>query len=57
MRYAVVVVLDTDDDPKRLANEIVSGLEFEHRTTVRSVVVRTDDGEAVAGYGRQEGEK
>jgi hypothetical protein len=57
MRYAVVVMLDTDDDPKGLANEIMSGLEFEHRTTVRSVVVRTEDGEAVAVYDRQEGEK
>lgn len=57
MRYAVIVMLDTDDDPKGLANEIVCGLEFEHRTTVRSVVVRTDDGEAVAVYERQEGAK
>lgn len=57
MRYVMVVMLDTDDDPKGLANEIVSGLEFEHRTTVRSVVVRTNDGEAVAVYDRQEGEK
>jgi hypothetical protein len=57
MRYVMVVMLDTDDDPKGLANEIVSGLEFEHRTTVSSLVVRTDDGEAVAVYDRQEGEK
>ena len=57
MRYAVVVMLDTDDDPKGLANEIVSGLEFEHRTTVRSVVVLTGDGAAVAVYDCKEGEK
>ena len=57
MRYVVVVMLDTDDEPKGLASEIVSGLEFEHRTTVRSVVVLTQDGEAVAVYDRKEGEK
>ena len=57
MRYAVVVMLDTDDDPKEIANEIVSGLEFEHRTTVRSVVVLTEDGEEVAVYDRKEEEK
>ncbi len=57
MRYATVVMLDTDDDPKELANEIVSGLEFEHRTTVRSVVVLTEDGEEVAVYDRKEEEK
>ena len=55
MRYATVVMLDTDLDPKELANEIVSGLEFEHRTTVRSVVVLTEDGVAV--YDRKEEEK
>ena len=57
MRYATVVMLDTDDDPKELANEIVSGLEFEHRVTVRSVVVLTEDGEEVAVYDRKEEEK
>ena len=57
MRYATVVMLDTDNDPKELANEIVSGLEFEHRTTVRSVVVLTEDGEEVAVYDRKEEEK
>lgn len=57
MRYATVVMLDTDDDPKELANEIVSGLEFEHRTTVRSVVVLTEEGEEVAVYDRKEEEK
>ena len=57
MRYATVVMLDTDLDPKELANEIVSGLEFEHRTTVRSVVVLTEDGEEVAVYDRKEEEK
>ena len=56
MRYAVVVLLDTDDDPTGLANEIVSCLEFEHRTTVKSVVAQTEDGEAVAVYDRKEGE-
>ena len=54
MRYAVVVMLDSDDDPTELANEIVSGLEFEHRTTVGSVVVLTEDGEEVAVYDRKE---
>ena len=57
MRYVVVVMLDTDDDPKGLANEIVSSLEFEHRTTVRSVVVLTEDGEAGTVSDRQEGKK
>ena len=54
MRYAVVVMLDSDDDPTEIANEIVSGLEFEHRTTVRSAVVLTEDGREVAVYDRQE---
>ena len=54
MRYAVVVMLDSDDDPTALANEIVSGLEFEHRTTVRSAVVLTEDGREVAVYDRKE---
>ena len=54
MRYAVVVMLDSDDDPPEMANEIVSALEFEHRTTVRSAVVLTEDGEEVAVYDRKE---
>ena len=54
MQYAAVVMLDTDDDPKEIANEVVSGLEFEHRTTVRSVVVLTEDGKQVAAYDRKE---
>ena len=54
MRYAVVVMFDSGDDPTELPNEIVSGLEFEHRTTVRSVVVLTEDGDEVAVYDRKE---
>ena len=54
MRYAVVVMLDTEDDPKEIATEIVSSLEFEHRTTVRSVVALTEDGKEVAVYDRKE---
>ena len=57
MRYAVVVVLESDDDPKALPNEIVSGLEFDHRAAVRSVVVLTEDGDEVAVYDRKEERK
>ena len=57
MRYAVVVMLDSDDDPTEIANEIVSGLEFDHRAAVRSVVVLTEDGAEVAVYDRKEERK
>ena len=53
-RYAVVVMVDSDDDPKEVLNEIVSTLEFEHRSTVLSVVVLDDDGKELAVHDRKE---
>lgn len=53
-RYAVVVMVDSDDGPREVLNEIVSTLEFEHRSTVRSVVVLDEDGTELAVYDRRE---
>lgn len=49
-RYALVVMVDSDDDPKDIVNEIVSTLEFEHRSTVRSVAVFDEDGKEHAAH-------
>ena len=54
MRYAVVVMLDSEDDPTEIADKVVSELEFESRTTVSSVVVLTEGGDEVAVYDRKE---
>ncbi len=43
-RYTLVVTVDSDDDPREVVNEIVSTLEFEHRSTVHSVVVLNENG-------------
>ena len=56
-RYAVVVMVDSDDGLHEVVNEIVSTLEFEHRSTVRSVVALDDDGKELAVYDRKEEEK
>lgn len=53
-RYAVIVMVDSDDGPQELLNEILSTLEFEHRSTVRSVVVLNEDGEQLAVHDRKE---
>lgn len=53
-RYAVVVMVDSDDGPQEILNEIVSTLEFEHRSTIRSVVVLNEDGKELAVYDRKE---
>lgn len=54
MRYAVVVMLDTELPPQKMIEEIVSNLEFDPatQTAVSSVVVLTDDGEELAVYDR-----
>ena len=54
MRFALIVMLDSEDEPKHLANEVVSALEFDHRSTVKYAVVLTDDGQEVAVYDRKE---
>ena len=54
MRFALIVMLDSADEPQTLANEVVSALEFDHRTTVKYAVVLTDDGQEVAVYDRKE---
>lgn len=56
-RYAVVVMVDSDDGPKQILNEIVSTLEYEHRSTVRSVVVLNEDGKELAVHDRKEKKK
>ncbi len=53
-RYAVVLMVDSDDSPSEVANEIVSTLEFEHRSTVRSVVVLDEDGTQLAVHDSRE---
>jgi hypothetical protein len=45
-------MLDSDDEPETLVNEVISSLEFDHHTSVRYAVVLTDDGEEV--YNRKE---
>lgn len=55
-KYAVVVMINSDDGPQDVLNEIVSTLEFDHRSTVRSVVVLNEDGEELAIYDRKEEE-
>ena len=54
MRFALIVMLDSEDEPEQLADEVVSALEFDHPTTVRYAVVLTDDGQEVAVYDRKE---
>ena len=56
-RYAVVVMVDSDDGPQEILNEILSTLEFEHRSTVRSVVVLNEDGRELAVHDRKEERK
>jgi hypothetical protein len=47
-------MVDSDDDPQAVLNQIISALEFEHTSTVRSVVVLNEDGEELAVYDRKE---
>ena len=56
MRYAVVVMLDTERTPRNVIDEIVSNLEFDvsTHTEVQSVVVLMDDATEVAVYDRKE---
>ena len=54
MRFALIVMLDSGDEPEQLVSEVVSSIEFDHRATVRYVVVLTDDGVQVAVYDRKE---
>ena len=55
MRYAVVVMLDTERTPQNVIDEIVSHLEFEvsTHTEVQSVVVLMDDATEAAVYDRK----
>ena len=55
MRYAVIVVLETELQPEKLRDELVSVLEFDHEATTHSVVVLTDDGKEAAVCDREEG--
>ena len=54
MRFALIVMLGSEDEPEQLVSEVVSALEFDHRTTVRYAVVLTDEGNEVAVYNRKE---
>jgi hypothetical protein len=47
--YTLVVKVDSDDVPEDVVKEIVSTLEFEHRSAVRSVSVRDQDGKEPRG--------
>ncbi len=53
-RYALVLMVDSEDDPEELVNEIVSTLEFDHRSTIRSVVLLDEDGKELAVHDRKE---
>ncbi len=50
MRFALIVMLDSDDEPERLVKETISTLEFDHRSSVRYAVVLTDDGQEVYDF-------
>ena len=50
VRYAVIVILDTDLQPQKVIEEIVSTLEFDRLITVRYAVALTDDGEEVYAF-------
>lgn len=50
MRYAILAFVDSEDAPEGILDEIVSDLEFDHRTTVIAVQVLTEDGNLVAVY-------
>lgn len=52
-RYAVVVMVDSEDSPNDVLHEIVSALEFDHRSTIQSVVVLDEDGEELAVLDRK----
>ena len=54
MRYAALVMFDTEDLPEDIVNEIRCNLEFDHQTTVLAVSVHTDDGEEVAKFDNKE---
>jgi hypothetical protein len=56
VRYAVIVMLDSEMTPQTIVNEIVSNLEFDGstETVVRSVVVLIDDATEVAVYDKEQ---
>lgn len=56
MRYAVIVMLETERTPQNIIDEIVSVLEFEPstQTTIASIVVLLDDSTEVAIYEKEQ---
>lgn len=50
MQYTAVIRVETDQEPARLRNELVSALEFDHNATVRSVLVLNEQGVLVAAF-------
>lgn len=53
MQFEVMVIVDTEEPPEHLLNEIISALEFDHRATVAALVVLFD-GNQVALYDSKE---
>jgi hypothetical protein len=56
MKYAAIVMLETDLTPQNIVEEICSNLEFDsakNNTVVHSIVVLTDDATEVANYERK----
>lgn len=49
MQFEVMVIVDTDEAPGTILNEIIAALEFDHRSTVQALVVLFD-GNQVALY-------
>lgn len=52
--YTLVVTVDSDDYAGGVVDEIVSALEFDHRSTVHSVVVLNENGHILAIHDRKE---
>lgn len=53
MQFEVMVLVETDEPPEYLLNEIISALEFDHRATVSALAVLID-GNQVAIYDSKE---
>lgn len=52
--YALIVMVQSVDPSRRILDDVVSNLEFDHRTTVLCAVVLTPNGKKVAVYDRKE---
>lgn len=51
MQLTLIVSVDSEDEPQEVVNEVVSALEFDHRTTVKKAVAIEDDSNEAYRYG------